>query len=117
MPARFPRLALLPLLALVWITQPGQACAVPTNVRVENGGALTLRTLQLSEMTSRHQLSEATSTAPNQLPMAGLAPGAVMTIILPSCVGVYAISATFSDGRVVNYPNVNATTIKGFLIK
>lgn len=53
----------------------------------------------------------------NQLAAAGLPPGEAVTITLPSCIGIYEVSAMFADGRVVAHPDLNATTIRELVVR
>lgn len=88
-------------------TPLGQACAVPTVVRVANEGAVPIRSVYVS----------GPSAGPNQLPAAGLAPGEAAAIVLPSCIGRYDISVVFADGRTTVHPALNAATIRGLPLR
>lgn len=83
------------------------ACALPTTIRIENGSAEPIRLLQV--------LSP--SAGANQAPAAGVPPGEVVMTTLPSCIGVYGIRVTFTDGRVAQYADLNAQTIRGLLVR
>lgn len=84
-----------------------RACAVPTRLRVENRSTRRLRQVFVASP----------GQGPNQLPREGLAPGGTATITLPSCIGLYTVSAIFMDGQRVDHPAIDARTARGLVVR
>lgn len=82
------------------------ACAVATTLSVENHAAVSMTALWVS----------APDTGPNQLD-SRLEPGQSVRINLPSCIGIYELSATFSDGRTITHGEIDAQNILGIQLR
>jgi hypothetical protein len=100
--SRLYNLALVSSLVVMVSSATALACAVATTVLVENHAAVPMMALWVS----------APDTGPNQLDFR-LEPGQSVRINLPSCLGIYELSATFSDGRTVTHGELDAQNIRG----
>jgi len=86
---------------------PALACAVPTSLRVENQSGQVARRIFVS----------APHVGSNQAPEGGLAPGATATITLPSCMGIYAVTAILTDRTERRHDRLDATNIRGITLR
>jgi hypothetical protein len=92
---------------------PALACAVPTSIEIRNETRQTVHRLWISDDT---QAAGINSRA-NRLPAAGLAPGASVTLTMPSCIGLYVLTATFADGTEQRHRGVDARRIRGLSLR
>ncbi|MBR0650967.1 hypothetical protein GXW78_14940 [Roseomonas terrae] len=105
-----PRRCLVALVAgLLAAPAPLLACALPTRIELRNETAQQVVALYVDSA------QEAPSTF-NRLPN-GLAPGAAETITLPSCIGLYALRATFADGTAQRHDGIDARRIRGLALR
>ncbi len=92
---------------------PAMACAVATQLDLRNATGQTLQHLAIQEET-RGALPEPSWTL---LPAPGLAPGASLTVSMPSCLGIYVATVTLADGSVRRYPGLDASRIRALELR
>ncbi len=107
------RLSALSGILLGLAALPAFACAVPTRIEVRNETPQQLRLLSISDDTQ----APFTDSRVNILPPDGLAPGQAITLNMPSCMGLYVMSATLADGTVRRYPGLDARRIIGLSVR
>lgn len=88
---------------------PALACAVPARIEIRNDTAQAVRQLTIEDDSP----TPWAGPRPNRLPPAGLAPGAAVTLSMPSCMGLYVVTAVFADGSEQRHPGIDAGRIRG----
>jgi hypothetical protein len=92
---------------------PALACAVPTSIEIRNETRQPVHRLWISDDTQ----AAWTDSRANRLPPAGLAPGASVTLTMPSCMGLYVVTATFADGTQQCHPGLDAGRIRALALR
>jgi len=104
--------ALLAALAVLGAA-PALACAVPTSIEIRNEAPQAVRQLTIEDDSPVRW----SGPRANRLPPAGLAPGAAVTLTMPSCMGLYVVTAIFADGTEQRHPGVDAGRIRGLALR
>lgn len=92
---------------------PAVACAVPTQLELLNATGQPVQRLAIVE--ERGGFGAPPSA--NILAPTGLAPGGRLTVAMPSCIGVYAVTATLADGTQRHYPGLDAQRIRALELR
>jgi hypothetical protein len=106
---RLPALAAL----MAFGAGPALACAVPTSIEIRNETRQAVQRLWISD----DSLTAWTEPRGNRLPPAGLAPGASVTLTMPSCMGLYVLTATFADGTEQRHPGLDARRVRALALR
>jgi hypothetical protein len=104
--------ALLAFLAALAVG-PALACAVPTSIEIRNEARQPVRQLMIEDDSPAPRIGPRA----NRLPPAGLAPGAAVTLTMPSCMGLYVVTAVFADGTEQRHPGIDAGRIRGLALR
>jgi hypothetical protein len=103
------------ILAALWplVAGPTFACAVATEFDLSNETGQRIRTLSITDDT------RLPSTEPrvNILPPEGIAPGASLRLRMPSCMGLYVMTATLADGTVRQFPGLDARRMRALAVR
>jgi hypothetical protein len=92
---------------------PAFACAVPTSIEIRNEARQPVRQLMIEDDSPGPRIGPRA----NRLPPAGLAPGAAITLTMPSCMGLYVVTAVFADGTEQRHPGIDARRIRGLALR
>lgn len=106
------RPALLALLICLGAA-PALACAVPTSIAFRNETPQQVRQVMITDDTR----SPVPGPRINRLSPAGMAPGAVLTLTMPSCIGLYVLTAVLADGTERRYPGLDAQRIRELALR
>jgi hypothetical protein len=100
-------------LLLGLVAAPALGCAVPTRFVLRNETGLRVRQVMIAD--------DGRSPLPGQrdniLPPAGIAPGAAVTLTMPSCIGVYVLTAVLSDGTERRRPGLDARRLRELALR
>jgi hypothetical protein len=92
---------------------PARACPVATLIEVRNmTQQQILRIDVIGEAPARAHVP-----ADSVLPPAGMAPGAIRTVGLPSCLGTYLLTAVLMDGTERRYPGLQGAQFRGQVVE
>ena len=92
---------------------PALACAVPTSIEIRNETRQPVRQLTIDDDSP----APGTASRVNRLPPAGLAPGGAATLTMPSCIGLYVLTAVFADGTEQRHPGLDARRVRGLSLR
>lgn len=92
---------------------PARACPIATLVEVRN---LTQQQILRVEVVEQAPVV-ARDPAANILPPPGLAPGAVTTVVLPSCLGLYLLTTVLTDGTERRYSGLSGGQFRGQVVE
>lgn len=106
-------LVVMAMSALLGWSGAARACAVATQLRVENQGNVLVRTLRITSLDE----DPSSPDVLNLLPSRGLPPRQEVSVPMPSCVGRYIVTAAFADGRVLQYRDVDASTARALALR
>ncbi len=107
------RLAVLVSLACGLGAAPAMACAVATDLEVRNATQQQVRRIMIDEQIQ----PDTPASTRNILRPPGLAPGSAVTLGMPSCMGIYVLTAILEDGTERRYRDLDARRVRALELR